>query len=350
MIKKLMDVCWKYRFWFIILAVYNILTAIFLWLVDSEGFTRLLCAVLLGSLGLYCISIFTMYKAENKKANAMSKFLENLDLIQEEEAAKLVTGIEKSQLHVIGRQLREKDQKIKDQNLSIQEYEEYIETWAHEIKTPLALMTFVLDNRKEEISLAVYHRLEYARSQMQEDIDRMMYYARLKSSHADYLFERISLQECCHDVLNEYEILLQERKFRIVNEVKDLQVISDKKGLVFLISQVISNSIKYAKTEDTNPILNLFTDIDRESGECVLGIRDNGIGVKPYDLPFLFHKGFTGDMGEQRKKATGMGLYLVKQIGDALKIKIEVMEEYKEGFEICFRFPSVNITEKGLLK
>lgn len=346
MIKKILNLCKKYIFWFILLAVYNVMFAIFLWLVDADGFTRLLCGIILGSLGLYCISIFVVYKAENRKEKAMTEFLENPDFIHEEEAAKLVTGREKSQLHVIGNLLRERDQKIKEQNLNIQEYEEYIEIWAHEIKTPLALMTFILDNREDEISPAVYHRLEYTRSQMQEDIDRILYYARLKSAHVDYMFERISLLECCQDVLNEYGILLQERKFRILNDVQDLYVISDKKGLVFLISQVISNSIKYAKIEDANPFLNLFTDINRESGDCILGIRDKGIGVKPYDLPFLFQKGFTGDIGEQRKRATGMGLYLVKQIADALTIKIEVMEEYKEGFEIHFQFPNINIPEK----
>jgi len=346
MIKKILNLYKKYIFWFILLAVYNVMFAVFLWLVDADGFARLLCGIILGSLGLYGISIFVVYKAENRKEKAMNEFLENPDFIHEEEAAKLVTGREKSQLHVIGSLLRERDQKIKEQNLNIQEYEEYIEIWAHEIKTPLALMTFILDNREDEISPAVYHRLEYTRSQMQEDIDRMLYYARLKSAHVDYMFERISLQECCQDVLKEYGILLQERKSRILNDVQDLYVISDKKGLVFMISQVISNSIKYAKIEDANPFLNLFTDINVETGDCILGIKDEGIGVKPYDLPFLFHKGFTGDIGEQRKRATGMGLYLVKQIADALKIKIEVLEKYKEGFEIHFQFPNVNIAEK----
>jgi len=341
MIKKLWNVCWKYKFWLLILSVLDVMFGVFLWLVDIDGFFRLLGAMLLGSLGLYCASVLAVYTAENRKEKAIMEFLENPDLNQEEKAVSLVVGSEKNLLRVIGRQLRERDQKIREQNLNIQEYEEYIETWAHEIKTPLALMTFVLDNRKEEVSPTVYHRLEYARNQIQENIERMLYYARLKSAHTDYLFEKIFLQQYCHDVLNEYGVLLQERKFSILNEVQDLQVISDKKGLIFMLNQVISNSIKYVKQEEVNPLLHLFTDVDRESGYFVLGIRDNGIGVKPYDLPFLFDKGFTGDIGEQRKIATGMGLYLAKQVADALKIRIEVTEEYKNGFEIRFLFPSI---------
>ncbi|MFA9464689.1 MAG: sensor histidine kinase [Velocimicrobium sp.] len=340
MIKKLLNAFLEYKIWFIILAVLNVLFGVFLWLMDVERFTGIFGAFILGSLGLYCVSAFFVYKIESKKVNAIMDLLENPDLDQEEITVSFVTGREKDEIRVIGRKLREKDQKIRNQNLNILEYEEYIETWAHEIKTPLALMTFVLDNRKEEISPTVYHRLEYARTQMQEDIERMLYYARLKSAHTDYLFEKMSLRECCHDVLDEYGVLLQERKINIMDEVENLQIISDKKGLNFLISQIISNSIKYMKSEKSEPFVYLFTDVEKKSGDVILGIRDNGIGVKSYDIPFLFDKGFTGDTGDQRKKSTGMGLYLANQIADNLKIRIEVSEEYKDGFEILFRFPS----------
>lgn len=51
-------------------------------------------------------------------------------------------------------------------------------------------------------------------------------------------------------------------------------------------------------------------------------------------MPHLFEKGFTGDSGNTRKKSTGMGLYLVKQLADALKIDIEVRSDWTKGFEI----------------
>ncbi|RDU23635.1 sensor histidine kinase [Anaerosacchariphilus polymeriproducens] len=341
MIKKIVDVCRKNIFWFLMLLVLNVMFGTFLWLIDEEGFVKLFCVMLLGSFGLYCISIFVVYKTESKKEKAILEFLENPDLHREKKAVNLGKGTEKNQIYLIGRKLREKDEKIKESNFNIQEYEEYIESWAHEIKNPLALMTFVLDNRKEEISPIIYRRLEYIRNQMQENIDRILYYARLKSVHTDYLFEKISLQKCCYDILKEYEILLQEQKFSIINEVQDIQVLADEKGLIFILSQVISNSIKYVKPEDKNPFLHLFTIADKEKGYLVLGIRDNGIGVKPYDIPFLFDKGFTGDIGEQRKRATGMGLYLAKQVALALNVRIEIVEEYNEGFEIHFLFPII---------
>ncbi|MBM6861895.1 sensor histidine kinase, partial [Clostridium saudiense] len=80
---------------------------------------------------------------------------------------------------------------------------------------------------------------------------------------------------------------------------------------------------------------------DENEKNISLIIRDNGIGVKSYDLPFIFEKGFTGEIGEQRKNSTGMGLYLAEQVAKSLKIKLEVSEKYTEGFEISLIFPKI---------
>ena len=60
-----------------------------------------------------------------------------------------------------------------------------------------------------------------------------------------------------------------------------------------------------------------------ENNRVSLSVCDNGCGVKPYELRYLFEKGFTGE--NSQKKSTGMGLYLVRQIGQELKIEVEAV-------------------------
>jgi len=60
--------------------------------------------------------------------------------------------------------------------------------------------------------------------------------------------------------------------------------------------------------------------------------------LRQCDLPYIFEKGFTGDSGDIRKKSTGMGLYLVKQLADDLNIGIEVSSDWQYGFTIAFFF------------
>ena len=71
----------------------------------------------------------------------------------------------------------------------------------------------------------------------------------------------------------------------------------------------------------------------------ILSITDNGSGVKSYDLPYIFQKGFTGDSANNRNKATGMGLYLTKKMADDLNLKLDVQSEYNSFFKISIQFP-----------
>lgn len=73
----------------------------------------------------------------------------------------------------------------------------------------------------------------------------------------------------------------------------------------------------------------------------ILSIRDNGVGVKSYDLPYIFPKDFTGDTTDSQKKATGMGLYLTKKMADDLMLSIDAKSEWGKGGELMIVFPEV---------
>ncbi|MGL4731997.1 MAG: sensor histidine kinase [Clostridium sp.] len=343
MIRRLIRIFLNYKIWLITIMILNIMFGIFLWLIDDNSFTYIFPTMIIGSILLYSLIGFVVYSIDKRKKESIIDFIENPGLDEEKNCLSLFVGDEKEIIHLVGEKLRKNEELIKNHDLNLKEYEEYIEKWAHEIKTPLALMTFVLDNRKEEISLPIYQRLEYARSKMQEDIERILYYARVKSEHLDYIFTPILLDEICKDVVDEYKSLIEEQKITINNEVGNMEVLSDKKGLVFVLRQILSNSIKYMDREKINPCITIFTNNDDKSDSKILVIKDNGIGVKSYDLPFLFDKGFTGDAGHKRKQSTGMGLYLAKQVADCLKIEIQISEEYKDGFEISLSFPMVEM-------
>ncbi len=168
----------------------------------------------------------------------------------------------------------------------------------------------------------VHKRFEYVRREISEDVDRILYYARLQSTHIDYRYERIELSECCSEVLENLASLFEEHHAIIEQELDEIEIISDMKALQFLISQIIINSIKYAKT-GTRPVVQLEAGRDDDLGQSYLKITDNGTGVPAPDLPFIFDKGFTGNYPNNRR-ATGMGLYLVKKFCDNLQISIEV--------------------------
>ncbi|WLF68940.1 sensor histidine kinase [Clostridium septicum] len=339
MIRKLKGIFQKNRLWIIVIFTLNFIFGVLLWLSNDKAFIYIFPTMIIGSLILYCATAFSIYKNDLKREQAIRRFLDEPTKDIENEIISLFNYEEVEVIKDIGEILRQNQNTINTHKRGIDEYEEYIEAWAHEIKTPLGLMTFVLDNRKEEISPIVYKRLQYVRTKMQEDIERMLYYARLKSTCNDYFFKELSLQESCIEVIEEYKVILQEKSIDVILDIWDYKVLSDKRGIQFIIRQIISNSVKYKNIEISDPHI-VITSYENEKN-IILTIRDNGIGVKEYDVPFIFEKAFTGEIGEQRKNSTGMGLYLAKQMAKNLKITLEVNNNYTHGFEISLLFPKV---------
>lgn len=250
--------------------------------------------------------------------------------------AELFCGKEREILYEIVRIINDKNNQIRHQKMRMEEYQEFIEAWAHEVKTPLALMTFVMDNRQDEMSEDVFCRLQYSCTKIQEDVEKMLYYERIQSECTDYLYEKLDMREICESVIEEYRNMAEDRNICFVNDVVSTEVVTDARGLRFCLRQVVSNSIQYRADRGDGKV-RFYTILDEDKGKVRLNIQDNGTGIKPYDKPFIFQKGFTGDKGAVNKTATGMGLYLTAEMAKRLKIEIAV-PECEEGFEISFIF------------
>ena len=137
-------------------------------------------------------------------------------------------------------------------------------------------------------------------------------------------------------------IISNEKKMDVKLSLPNLHVTSDEKVLLFILSQLFSNAFKYAKP--TGGVINIVAWLDtQENGKIHIAVRDNGKGVPPEDLPFLFDKGFTGNHPE-RQNATGMGLFFVKKYAEALSIEVRVepISISGQGFGIELIFPGVD--------
>src|SRR5699024_2938680 len=132
--------------------------------------------------------------------------------------------------------------------------------------------------------------------------------------------------------------------FEIKEETGKIQVYTDKRWLVYLLDQLIQNAVKY---RSCYPFL-AFKSVQEEQGSVTLYVEDNGLGIAPEDLPYIFRKGFVGK--NHRKgdyRSTGMGLYFVKEICELLHIESRVFSEPGKSSRFEFRFQ--NLSEHLLL-
>ena len=327
----------QYLHWLFLLLFVDGFAALLLWLMDAGSFVSMSLVIMLFTILLFVCVCAALVSFNRKKEQVFDEFLEHPDDRREEELLRMVPRAQGEGVRALGERLRQSQRAYMELLARVEDYEEYVESWAHEIKTPLSLLSFLLDNRRDELPKPVSFKLAYSISRMQESVDQMLFYARLKGVKKDYLFEPIAILTCIEETLEDYGPLLSEKGFQVSCHLSDETVYTDWRGLRFLLGQIVSNSIKYCGKEPK-----LWFCGEQKKDAFALSVRDNGIGVLSCDLPYIFEKGFTGDSGKNRKQATGMGLYLAQGIAKDLNLVLEADTKHGEGFEMRILFPLVH--------
>ena len=325
--------------WLLLILLSDAFLIFLVWLASPDAFPTLFGLMLAFTVGCVALGLWLMVRKRRAQEAAFHQFLTEPTLGHEAELIEACDTSEMQLIQELGNYLREQQTQLAAYAQRGKDFEEFIETWVHEMKTPLSLATLLLINRRGEMSDPVYRRFEHVRRELSEEVDRILYYARSQADHIDYRYEWISLSVCCSEVMEDLESLFDERNAVVNQRVGDLEVVSDMKTLQFIITQIILNSVKYVHP-GTNPVIDITSGVDEVQNRCFLRIGDNGIGVSEADLPFIFDKGFTGKHPEHRK-ATGLGLYLVKKYCDELQIEVEVESQPSQGLTISLFFPIV---------
>lgn len=220
-----------------------------------------------------------------------------------------------------------------------EDYKEYIELWIHEIKTPIAASKMIIENNKNKVTKSISEELE----KIENYIEQALFYARSSAVEKDYYIKKCNLKEIVNESIRKNKTILIQEKAEI--NMHDLESIvnTDSKWIVFILNQIIQNSVKY---RNKNNILNI--EIYSTSGKenTTLYIKDNGIGIKEGETARVFEKGFTGTNGRlSGKKSTGIGLYLCKRLCEKLSISITISSKEGFGTEIKIVFPSNSYTK-----
>lgn len=218
-----------------------------------------------------------------------------------------------------------KDKRLEESRAKLISYRDFIEMWAHEIKTPLAFANLFLENHKNNFDRESLDKLSLANTNIENYINQILYYARLDANKKDYKMEDINLKDSLDEAIKAYYPLIAEEGIIIKEDVGDVKVFTDKNTLVFIISQIISNAIKYC-----DGVIN----ISNKGRNLYIG--NNGPKVADQDIAFIFEKAFTGEV-DKIHKSTGMGLYLAKLYAKDLAIDIEVVENRDGNFVIGLR-------------
>ena len=286
------------------------------------------------------ISIIIEYFKRKKFYDNLLKMLEELDekyLITEiiKNPNFLEGKIFKNTLEQIDKSMLENVNKYK---YMTEDYKEYIELWIHEIKIPISASKMVIENNKNAITKSIDEELD----KVENYIEQALFYARSNTVEKDYYIRKVFLKEIVTESIKKNKSSLIQEKISIDIHDLDIEVNTDNKWIVFILNQIIQNSIKYRKKE--NSVIEIYANQGKEN--VILYIKDNGIGIKQGEITRVFEKGFTGTNGRlSNKKSTGIGLYLCKKLCNKLGIGIELNSVQNEGTKVKLVFPKDSYIE-----
>ena len=214
---------------------------------------------------------------------------------------------------------------------NINELQDYMTQWVHDIKVNIAVSELLIqdiDEESENLS-KLYYQIE----QIKFRINQVLNVSRATHYSHDILSERINVSNELRSSIRDNATFFINKNIEINTDIKEFEVISDRKWISYIFTQILNNCSKY--TEENGEV-NIFTKEDNRA--YYVHIRDNGMGIPEEDMDRIFHKGFTGKNGRVGTKSTGMGLYYVGNMAKVLGIGIDVKSEEREYTECIVSF------------
>lgn len=201
---------------------------------------------------------------------------------------------------------------------SYREMMDYFTVWVHQIKTPIASMRLHLTAEDSKLSRRLMSDLLH----IEQYVEMVLTYFKTGAGVSDYVFRTVSLDKILRENIRRLRGDFILKKLGLVYEPSDKTVISDEKWLSFVIEQILSNALKYTNEGEITITV---------EDPATLCISDTGIGIAPQDLPRIFDKGYTGANGRADLRASGLGLYLCRQVLSRLGHDISISSKVEEG-------------------
>lgn len=230
---------------------------------------------------------------------------------------------------------------LQEQRLLLLERQDELLAWVHEMKSPMTAMQLIVE-RMEDMEVKERFETEWLRLYLL--LDQQLHATRLLTIEQDNRIDRVALKAVLVQEIKALRSWCFDKQIAIELEDVELEVLTDRKWLAFIVRQILSNAVKYSHVGGEVQLSTVSND-----GHLALVIQDNGVGIKKEDLPRVFRKSYTGTIGRETSAATGMGLYLAKQAADSLRLKIVIDSIESIGTTVEILFPKDNMYNETLL-
>ncbi|GFZ33879.1 two-component sensor histidine kinase [Clostridium zeae] len=213
---------------------------------------------------------------------------------------------------------------------------------SHEIRTPLNILQNNLEAMIDGIFPVTDDRLKDLNDEVirfGKLLNNLELLKQFESESIKANFETVDINQILKSICEDFYMEAQNQGVHIDYSVQKNQqyyITGDKDKLRQVFINIISNSIKFSENNG-NISINMYP----KDQKIIVEIKDNGIGIKEEDLPFIFERLYRGDKSRNEIKGNGIGLTIVKNILDLHLADIEVESKEEKGTKFTVYFDRV---------
>lgn len=226
------------------------------------------------------------------------------------------------------------------ESLKTRENLDELTRFIHDMKMPVTTMKLMIDDLEGENR----KKLSEEWTRLNSMLNEALYLQRLPNIKNDLYIEEVSLDDVLNSSIKKLRDICIRKQIGFDIHLHEESVHTDRKWIQFVIDQIVTNSVKYSKEND------IVIKSQSVENQTVLSVTDYGRGIKKKDIDRIFEAGFTSTSYHDDAQATGMGMYLTKEVCDVLGITIKVISEYNEFTTITLIFSKMNKFSKITMK
>jgi signal transduction histidine kinase len=230
-----------------------------------------------------------------------------------------------------------KEIELKNDNLIVanEELDRFVYSASHDLRSPISSLKGLIQITQLEDD--IFQIKEYLNLMSQSLIRQDQFLSDIidysKNKRKQVIAETVSLRQLIDEAISQLIHLENANQIIIQKEILIDEIENDSFRLKIIISNLVSNAIKYSDNTKKEMYISIKTYL--ENGFYTIQISDNGIGIKEELKDQIFEMYF----GTNKNKGSGLGLYIVKEAVENIKGTIGVTSENQIGSKFTLTFP-----------
>lgn len=217
---------------------------------------------------------------------------------------------------------------------------DFVANVSHELRTPLSMLQGYSEALLDDIAGTPEERRELAQVIYDESlrmgrlVKDLLDLARMEAGHMQLNLREIHVQNLINRVYRKFSALAREREIELSSRLPDrkLMIQGDEDRLEQVLTNLLDNALRHTPGGRMVEIRAELCHL-KEAEAVKFEIADQGPGIPPEDLPYIFERFYKADKARTRGNSggTGLGLAIVKNIVEAHQGEVSVRSDLGKG-------------------